>query len=341
MPNEDVRAKTALMEAEVDIPPEYMQEWQPREFTVGFTGETFTEHAPGTRVVMRSRNPATPSDLHGTIVGTAWEGKSEGGAWGERQVWEEDPKTGERMPAYRVRYDDGEEDRGAHASLKSELILCYEMHGEGADWEVVGAEPGSVASFQAQAAAMSEPQPEPEHEPQPQAESTAFAIGAQVRVHGLIQAPQHNGRAGVVLSFVQETGRYRVKLNNEGQQASKSLGLKPANLTLLSDPPQEGQQPDSNRADEHAPEPHEELATLRRQNLELQAKLQAAMSRLVPEDRSDAGSSVFTSSTDQASSSAGPKIVSATTARATDADAKTGETQQLTLPAAASAAEPR
>jgi hypothetical protein len=192
--NEEVRAKTARMESEVDVPPEYMQEWQPRTVTVGFTGETYTEHAPGTRVVMHSNNPESPSDLRATIVGTAWEGKSMEGGVGPPEIWEEDPKTKERMPAYRVKYDDD--------GAEGDLILCYEMHGEGADWQVVGAETGTVAFVQAQVAAASavlepqpepqrelessesDPQPEPEPEPEPQPESVTVAVGAQVRIHG-------------------------------------------------------------------------------------------------------------------------------------------------------------
>ena len=117
--------------------------------------------------------------------------------------------------------------------------------------------------------------------------------------------------------------------------------MKPANLTLLPGSSHELPQHDNKRADEHGPELQEELSRLRKENLELQAKLHAATNQLEPGDRSDAGSSVFTTSTDQSSGPAGPKVAAATMTRERDPHMNVEEKQQLTLPGAASATEPR
>ena len=50
-------------------------------------------------------------------------------------------------------------------------------------------------------------------------------IGAEVGITGLTGAPQHNGKAGVVLSYDSVKGRYNVRL-----QTGETVALKPTNL---------------------------------------------------------------------------------------------------------------
>ena len=56
-----------------------------------------------------------------------------------------------------------------------------------------------------------------------------FAVGDKVTIHGLTGAPEHNGKAGVVLSFNAKKGRYQVEI----ELLPKPLGLKPGNLTKV------------------------------------------------------------------------------------------------------------
>lgn len=57
----------------------------------------------------------------------------------------------------------------------------------------------------------------------------AFALqrGSQVFVHGLVSAPEHNGKTGTVVAWDQARGRYKVQL-----EESASM-LRPQNLTQL------------------------------------------------------------------------------------------------------------
>jgi len=54
---------------------------------------------------------------------------------------------------------------------------------------------------------------------------SAYTVGQTVEIHGLVGAPQHNGKSGTVLRYVKAKGRYEVQLDSD-----KRLGLKPANL---------------------------------------------------------------------------------------------------------------
>jgi hypothetical protein len=60
----------------------------------------------------------------------------------------------------------------------------------------------------------------------------AFKPGDAVLVSGLQRAPQHNGKEGVVLDYVEDTERYRVKLAGSSRDA-KPLGLRASNLLPL------------------------------------------------------------------------------------------------------------
>lgn len=53
---------------------------------------------------------------------------------------------------------------------------------------------------------------------------------ARVRIDGLNAKPEYNGRYGKAITFVEETGRYGVRL--EGGQTDEVIALKAANLTL-------------------------------------------------------------------------------------------------------------
>merc|ERR1711861_78044 len=50
----------------------------------------------------------------------------------------------------------------------------------------------------------------------------------QVVVYGLLSAPQHNGRQGMITSFVRDKGRYVVSL-----QSGESVSLKPDNFVQM------------------------------------------------------------------------------------------------------------
>ena len=47
-------------------------------------------------------------------------------------------------------------------------------------------------------------------------------VGSWVKVHGLVGAPEHNGKYGVAKSFAGESGRYKVLTETGGTP----LGLK-------------------------------------------------------------------------------------------------------------------
>ena len=55
-----------------------------------------------------------------------------------------------------------------------------------------------------------------------------FAVGARVRVQGLVGAPQHNGNFGVVTELLSDAGRVRVMLDNKSD-----ISVKPANLVMV------------------------------------------------------------------------------------------------------------
>lgn len=59
----------------------------------------------------------------------------------------------------------------------------------------------------------------------------AIVAGSEVRLVGLASRPELNGKAGVVRSFDNDTGRYAVQVEGE----SKNMSIKPANLELLLD----------------------------------------------------------------------------------------------------------
>jgi hypothetical protein len=96
---------------------------------------------------------------------------------------------------------------------------------------------------------------EPEPEPDPP-ESGVIAVGDRVRIHGLSAAPQHNGKTGLVKSWDDATGRFRIQLDSgsgaEGaaqtaaaaaaaapthSRQNKPLGLRPANITRITAAP--------------------------------------------------------------------------------------------------------
>jgi hypothetical protein len=54
-------------------------------------------------------------------------------------------------------------------------------------------------------------------------------VGSWVKVHGLVGAPEHNGKYGVAKSFAGESGRYKVLTETGGTP----LGLKLANVELV------------------------------------------------------------------------------------------------------------
>ena len=81
---------------------------------VDFCKKTYTELAPGTRIRQR--------DLHATIAKTVWEGKSEGIDCAGDEMWEEDPISRKRMPAYLLQFTSDSE------VSSSELVLCCEVH---------------------------------------------------------------------------------------------------------------------------------------------------------------------------------------------------------------------
>jgi hypothetical protein len=58
----------------------------------------------------------------------------------------------------------------------------------------------------------------------------AFDADDAVTVHGLVSAPQHNGKRGVVRSFDAAAGRYIVLLPEEPDVSG--LRIKAANLTM-------------------------------------------------------------------------------------------------------------
>ena len=55
-----------------------------------------------------------------------------------------------------------------------------------------------------------------------------FAVGARVKVQGLVGAPQHNGNFGVVTELLSDAGRVRVMLDNKSD-----ISVKPANLVMV------------------------------------------------------------------------------------------------------------
>lgn len=59
-----------------------------------------------------------------------------------------------------------------------------------------------------------------------------LVIGATAKVKGLKGAPEHNGCIGQLLEFVEEKGRWQIKLSNNGLV----LGVKPANLDFVRAP---------------------------------------------------------------------------------------------------------
>lgn len=65
-----------------------------------------------------------------------------------------------------------------------------------------------------------------------------FDVGTRVEVLGLQAKPEHNGKEGVVLSFVAESGRFKVQLDEHG--GITTLALKPGNLMYATKQKKEG-----------------------------------------------------------------------------------------------------
>jgi hypothetical protein len=55
--------------------------------------------------------------------------------------------------------------------------------------------------------------------------------GCRARIQGLVGAPRHNGKEGVLVAFIEDTGRWSVEVGK-----SELLAVKPANLLFLSMP---------------------------------------------------------------------------------------------------------
>ena len=53
--------------------------------------------------------------------------------------------------------------------------------------------------------------------------------GCRARIHGLVSAPQHNGKGGTLLRFDEETLRWGIKIG-EKPFGEEFLSVKPANL---------------------------------------------------------------------------------------------------------------
>jgi hypothetical protein len=71
-------------------------------------------------------------------------------------------------------------------------------------------------------------------------------VGLAVGVHGLVGAPQHNGKHGVVTGRVGSNGRCRVQLAG----VQKPLGLRLANIEMAPEPElQPGPEPSATRGD--------------------------------------------------------------------------------------------
>ena len=60
----------------------------------------------------------------------------------------------------------------------------------------------------------------------------ALAVGTRVRIHGLVNQPEHNGKPGAVVSFNQQSGRNRVRLT---EPPHRELALKRSSLELIAD----------------------------------------------------------------------------------------------------------
>jgi hypothetical protein len=60
----------------------------------------------------------------------------------------------------------------------------------------------------------------------------SLSPGDTVTVHSLVGAAQHNGKVGIVESYDEAKGRYRVALQGGGGSSGKPLAVKPANLAL-------------------------------------------------------------------------------------------------------------
>lgn len=57
--------------------------------------------------------------------------------------------------------------------------------------------------------------------------------GSAVTLHSLVGKPELNGCSGVVTSFDEQCGRYRIQLNKiTGEQAECAVKIKPSNLRL-------------------------------------------------------------------------------------------------------------
>jgi hypothetical protein len=58
-------------------------------------------------------------------------------------------------------------------------------------------------------------------------------VGALVKVHSLTGAVEHNGAHGTLVRLDERTERWEVQIVERGGGASKTLALKPANLTFM------------------------------------------------------------------------------------------------------------
>ena len=58
-----------------------------------------------------------------------------------------------------------------------------------------------------------------------------LVVGCRVRIQGLVGAPQHNGKEGVLVSFIESTQRWSVEVGEP-----ELLAVKPANLVFVAMP---------------------------------------------------------------------------------------------------------
>jgi hypothetical protein len=58
-----------------------------------------------------------------------------------------------------------------------------------------------------------------------------LVVGCRVRIQGLVGAPQHNGKEGVLVSFIESTQRWSVEVGEP-----ELLAVKPANLVFVTMP---------------------------------------------------------------------------------------------------------
>ena len=94
----------------------------PCHSTVDYLKKTYEELKPSTTIRMRG------TELCATIVKTVWQGKSDGVDVVGEEMWETDPVSKKRLPAYLLQYESGNE------LDENDLVLCCDVHDE---WEVL------------------------------------------------------------------------------------------------------------------------------------------------------------------------------------------------------------